>query len=454
MRSHPITGKQVPWEYLRPGHTCAISSASAHALFYRSYCTAIYDFSEDRGLALFGGIRPGCWINMIPANGLLLFPEASAGCTCSFPLRCSVVFKPKKKRVQPWTVFITHGAMSPAKHFAINLGAPADMKDDKGNVWFGYPNPKTEYVSNHFPNYGVKFDLFDKILQGMGYFCSDFRNKTIEGSDKPWLFTSGCVGLSRCEVPLIDDMWGDKPGVYTVRLGFYASLNDRVGQRMFDIILQGDPVLKNFDVFKEAGIPEKAVIKEFKGIRVKNVLTIELTSKETNPTMDQAPIINFIEVIREDVEESLESAKPVSPITRNYAETLLQEAKMEFGKKKYEKALEKYHAVFDAVPAVKLKRLALEGMAAIGSPKSLSRIARFCRDTDPILWNYKKPNPVLKNSATKVFIAVANNTTKTNKQKAIKMLNHALTIANFESRKEVVASLKKLGVEIYGKPGK
>ena len=26
----------------------------------------------------FGGIRPGCWVNIIPANGLVLFPEASA----------------------------------------------------------------------------------------------------------------------------------------------------------------------------------------------------------------------------------------------------------------------------------------------------------------------------------------------------------------------------------------
>ena len=454
MRSHPVTGREVPWEYLRPGHTCAISSASAHSLFYRSYSTAIYDFSEDRGLVIFGAIRPGCLINMIPANGLLLFPEASSGCTCSFPLRCSLVLKHKEKRVQPWSVFITHGSMTPAKHFAINLGAPGDMKDNNGSVWFAYPNPKTESLSNHFPNYGVKFDLNDEILTDMGYFCSDFRNKTVEGSSNPWLFTSGCVGLTRCEVPLIEDMWGEKPGVYTVRLGFYASSSDRVGQRVFDIILQGEPVLKNFDIFKEAGIPNKAVIKEFKGIEVEDVLAIELCSRETNPTIDKAPLINFIEVIREDFDESLETEKPVSPITRNYAETLLHAAKMELSKKKYDKALERFHAVFDAAPTVNLKQQALEGMAAVGSPKSLYRIASFCRDTEPILWYYKEPNPMLKNSAIKVFVAVAINTAETDKQKAIKMLKHALTIANFESRKQVIASLKKLGAESHGDAGK
>ncbi|MCK4646878.1 MAG: PQQ-binding-like beta-propeller repeat protein, partial [Candidatus Aminicenantes bacterium] len=450
MRSHPITGKQVPWEYLRPGHTCAVSSASAHALFYRSSSTAIYDFSEDNGLALFGGIRPGCWISMIPANGLLLFPEASAGCTCSFPLRCSLVLKYKKKRVQPWTVFITHGAMSPVKHFAINLGAPADMKDDEGKVWFGYPNPRTEYLQNHFPNYGVKFNLFDEVLRGMGYFCSDFKNKTIEGSDRPWLFTSGCVGLTRCEIPLIDDMWGEKPGVYTVRLGFSAASNDRVGQRVFDVQLQGDPVLKNLDILKEAGIADKAVIKEFKGIDVENVLTIELTSKEMNPTVDQAPIINFIEVIREDVPEA---AVPARPVSRSKAETSLRKARLELGKNNFKKALELYHAVFDTAPTVSQKSRALEGMAAVGSSESLGRIARYCRDTEPILWNYKKPNPMLKNNATKVFIAVANNFARTDKQKAVKMLNHALKIANLEGRRQVVASLKQLGIEIYGEKG-
>ncbi len=452
MRMHPVSGKPVPWEYLRPGHTCAISSASAHALFYRSYSTAIYDFSEDRGLAIFGGIRPGCWINMIPANGVLLFPEASAGCTCSFPLRCTLVLKHKEKRVQPWTTFITHGPMSPARHFAVNLGAPADMKDDEGQVWFGYPNPITEYTGNHFPNYGVKFDLHDEILQGMGYFCTDFKDKTIIGSDKPWLFSSGCIGLTRCTVPLVDDMWGDEPGLYTVRLGFSALTNDKPGQRVFDVTLQGEPVLTDFDIINEAGNSNEAVIKEFQGINVKNNLTIELSSKEENLSLDHAPVINFIEVLRED--EEMEIEKQGRPMAKNRAETLLQEADIELSRRRYGRALEKYHAVFDASSVISFKQWALEGMAAVGSPKSLNRIARYCRDTEPILWNYKEPNPILKNSATKVFIAVANNTAKTDKPKAVQMLNYALSIANFENRKQVVSSLKRLGVEIYGEPGK
>ena len=317
MRTHPITGRQVPWEFLRPGHTCGVTAASAHGLFYRSGCTAFYDVEEDRGVTIFGGYRPGCAITVIPASGLLLSPEAAAGCTCSYPIRCSVALKRKPNRSYPWTVYVTPGAMSPAKHFAINLGAIADMKDEEGTVWFGYPNPKTSPgFHHHYPNYGVKFDLQDEVLPGdpasrepMGYFCRDFKGVHIAGTDKPWLFTSGCRGMLRCEIPLIDDTTGQKPGAYTVRLGFKALSQDRLGQRIFDIKLQGEVVSKDFDILATAGEPDKAVVRQFEGVRVRNVLVLELVPKSANPRTNQAPIINFIEVIREDAGEIGEVVK-------------------------------------------------------------------------------------------------------------------------------------------------
>ncbi len=301
-RSHPITGKQVPWEFLRPGHSCGVTAASADTLFYRSYWSAIYDLTDDRGLSLFGGIRPGCWLNMISANALCLMPEASSGCTCSFPLRCSFALVNKPRKVTGnWTVFITHGAMTPVKHLAINFGAPGDMKDEQGTLWFGYPRPRT--VSNiGYGSYEVKFDLQEKVIEGMSYFCGDFRGTSIVGTDKPWLFTSGCRGLLRCELPLIDDGAGQEGGVYTVRLGFKALPGDKRGQRVFDVKLGDKVVLRNFDILRTAGKSNKAVVKKFKGVRIENDLVLELVPKSVNPqaNLDEAPIINFIEVIRED----------------------------------------------------------------------------------------------------------------------------------------------------------
>ena len=41
--------------------------------------------------------RPGCWINMIPAGGLLLIPEFSSGCTCSHAIQTSLALVPRER---------------------------------------------------------------------------------------------------------------------------------------------------------------------------------------------------------------------------------------------------------------------------------------------------------------------------------------------------------------------
>ena len=216
-------------------------------LFTRSFSSLIYDVANDRGVTLFGGLRASCFINMIPANGLLVFPEGDSGYTCSFPVKCSVAFKPRAKTPEEWAVFITHGDMTPVRHFAINLGAPADMRDEDGTVWFGYPNPVTRYMGNHYADYGVKFDLRETVCENMGFFAHDFRDKKLTGTDKSWLFTSGCIGLTGCTIPLLDSE-KDNPSLYTIRLGFIAQEGDRKGNRVFDIVLQGQTVVENFDI--------------------------------------------------------------------------------------------------------------------------------------------------------------------------------------------------------------
>jgi hypothetical protein len=59
-------------------------------------------------------------------------------------------------------------------------------------------------------------------------------------------------------------------------------------------------VLEDFDILATAGGPNRAVVKEFKGIEAGSVMILELLAKTAKPNMDQAPIINFIEVIKED----------------------------------------------------------------------------------------------------------------------------------------------------------
>jgi len=69
-------------------------SASASAIFFRQANPTMFDLETNQYSKVTTVTRPGCWINMIPAGGLLLIPEASSGCTCNFAVQTSMAFLP------------------------------------------------------------------------------------------------------------------------------------------------------------------------------------------------------------------------------------------------------------------------------------------------------------------------------------------------------------------------
>jgi outer membrane protein assembly factor BamB len=91
------TGKKIDeWKFDRLGHGCGGVTASAQCLFWRGGNPWMYDLGPGGGPQRLNKVtRPGCWINIIPAGGLVLVPESSSGCTCSFPLQTSMAFIPK-----------------------------------------------------------------------------------------------------------------------------------------------------------------------------------------------------------------------------------------------------------------------------------------------------------------------------------------------------------------------
>src|SRR6185436_8001853 len=50
---------------------------------------------------------------------------------------------------------------------------------------------------------------------------------------------------------------------YTVRLHFVEPDGLQAGQRIFDVALQGKEILKDFDICREAGGADRALVKEF-----------------------------------------------------------------------------------------------------------------------------------------------------------------------------------------------
>lgn len=85
------------WKWNR-GHRrgCGTISASRNALFFRDHNAKMFDMRSQKHLPVTRVTRPGCWINMIPAAGMLLVPEASSGCSCNFPVQASMAFLPER----------------------------------------------------------------------------------------------------------------------------------------------------------------------------------------------------------------------------------------------------------------------------------------------------------------------------------------------------------------------
>jgi outer membrane protein assembly factor BamB len=92
------TGERVKgWKFDRHGHGCGDISASAQCMFWRGDNPWMYDLGPKGGPSRLNSVtRPGCWINIIPAGGLVLIPESSSGCTCGYPLQTSMAFVPNE----------------------------------------------------------------------------------------------------------------------------------------------------------------------------------------------------------------------------------------------------------------------------------------------------------------------------------------------------------------------
>lgn len=98
-KSNPFP-QESPWALHRPGHSCGTLSGSGNCLFFRANNPTVLhlDRTEKDKFTKLTPSRPGCWINIIPAGGRLLIPEASASCVCQYSLQTSFCFEPVAQR--------------------------------------------------------------------------------------------------------------------------------------------------------------------------------------------------------------------------------------------------------------------------------------------------------------------------------------------------------------------
>ncbi len=288
-RPHPMTGEESPWRFSRPGHHCGVITATPNMMFFRSGFIGYYDLYHDSGTRHFAGQRLGCWINAIPGNGLVMIPEASAGCVCLFSIASTVVMEPKAES-KSWGIFSAVGPQTPVQRMGINFGAPGDRKDSTGQPWFGYPRPSSrerlEFV----------FDIKPQLAAGGGWYSKNSDAIDVEDAQTEWLYTSGARGLTRFELPLLGRE--DAPASYTVKLHFAETDGGQPGRRPFDIRLQGQLAAGSLDIVKEAGGANRALVKSFSNVTVERDLAVEITPNFADA--DRLPTIAAVEVIRED----------------------------------------------------------------------------------------------------------------------------------------------------------
>jgi hypothetical protein len=163
-------------------------------------------------------------------------------------------------------------AEAPKFVLRVNCAAIEPYTDKAGNVW------QPDQMLEEGKNWGT--------MDGMTVERGDLG---ITGTDSPKIYETERYLMSEYKFKVPN-------GKYTVRLHFaetYTGIGGE-GERVFSVTINNKTVLKNFDVYKEAGGPEIPVVKEFKGVAVtKGELVIGFVSDIENPE------INGIEILSE-----------------------------------------------------------------------------------------------------------------------------------------------------------
>ncbi len=289
MRPHPVTGEMTPWSMMRTGHHCGmVTACDSGMLLFRSGATGFADLNQDEGIRHFGGHRLGCWINAIAAGGLVMIPEASAGCVCQFSIASTIVLEPREAR-RPWTIFSAIGDLTPVKHLAINLGAPGDRKDESGRIWFAYPRP-LPYKATSLE---VDLKVNPEFGPAGGFETIGILSDKGVDSPTPWIYQSWASNPTALTIPVLGK--DDPAASYTVRLHL-ADLRDDASATSMTVRLKSGEHEKEVAVAVPAPTANSAapLVLDVPSVLVTGALEVRFEGKSGTP------LLNGIEIIRDE----------------------------------------------------------------------------------------------------------------------------------------------------------
>ncbi|HCO92974.1 MAG TPA: hypothetical protein DIU00_03330 [Phycisphaerales bacterium] len=310
MREHPMSGETIPWTWIR-FKGCNTAIASENLLTFRSASGAFVDLTKGQGTASIGGFKSGCTSNLIIANGVMNAPDYTRTCVCSYQNQASLALI-HMPEVAYWTFdyYLKPSEPTPVKQVGINFGAPGNRYTENGTLWLEFPS-----VGGPSPDIPIR----TKATNPRWY-----RHHSSRAEDKEnWITASGGTGLQEIAIRMFIQpgrnpssvnafdkhiekipTWSEeqikgafeRPKPYTVRLYFSETEEIEIGRRLFNVSIQGKLVLEAFDIVREAGGINRPLVKEFKGINVKDDLRVKLTpAKESQ--ID--PLLCGIEIIAE-----------------------------------------------------------------------------------------------------------------------------------------------------------
>ena len=91
-----------------------------------------------------------------------------------------------------------------------------------------------------------------------------------------------------------------RPRTVTVRLHFAEPGDARPGDRVFDVKLQGQTVLRDLDPVREAGGRGTAVVREIPSVEVSRAVMLEFVPKPGVGGVPRGPVVSGVEVLVTD----------------------------------------------------------------------------------------------------------------------------------------------------------
>jgi len=293
LRRDPLTGEPMRFSAGVTGG-CGQLAGCPNVLMKRSGSMGFFDLAGRSGVYHFPNMRASCWVNMVPACGLVLVPEGSSSCPCAYNYKTSVAMMPDRRH-NHWGLYTPSRRPKNwrIRQLRLNFGAPGDKQPGvrEDDVWFAFPRPATVGPRGAGGMGRVRYDLLGRVALGEGSAVRPIlRNPDwtrIESTDQPWLYSCGLLGPLKLQVRLAPE--GAPRRAYRIALHF-CELREAGGSGTFDVLLQGQTVLSEVNVEDQAKGRERAIVRQLT-LEAADQLSLELKPKTGDP-----PIISAIEI--------------------------------------------------------------------------------------------------------------------------------------------------------------